>query len=672
DSDTDADTDSDTDADTDSDTDADTDSDTDTDTATDTGIASDSETDVPLLVLDEDETCAMDGILENNHAGFSGAYYMNIYNRAGAGVSWPIAVSAAGTFSFTVVFANGGAARPANVMVNNEVVGTLAFDATGAWTDWSSESVDVLLDVGTTMLRIEAIVDEGLPNIDTLSLSGASLSEGNCATGDACAALPVGQVMLSDTDLSDYGSYGPAIKSVESVTGETFTETWRVQTYHYTADTTASQLGIHPKGDIVKGDHLVFDFWTRCENASSGVCHTGVLLERAFSPYDGSGEYYVAEAPGVWTYHQVPFVAAADYPDGDANITFRLGYPEQVFDIAPQQLVNYGMLMPYPRHDCLPDSTNLQAAVNFVSEPREIAHVDIEYVYRLEVNAEPTAISYVTGLPGWLSFDANGRVISGTPSLSDVGTTGTITAMASNVVGNDVQTWQIDVMVHPALVGYWPLDESAGTTAYDISGSGRDGTLYGDGQWLDKDGAVNGAVRVECSAGALDYVELPNDITLDNLQTGNYTITAWARPASIPPGADTDANDFGYGVVVKPGGNTGLWYGSDQMFHATYEFAGTTLELSSVSIIPGTYHHVAMAFSLDRTVLTLYVDGDFAGNVSYDSGEVAYDFQGEPWRFGLADPLAAQSGLFGDIDVDDVRFYNIELTQHEIQCLAGQ
>ncbi|HCO93507.1 MAG TPA: hypothetical protein DIU00_06085, partial [Phycisphaerales bacterium] len=36
--------------------------------------------------------------------------------------------------------------------------------------------------------------------------------------------------------------------------------------------------------------------------------------------------------------------------------------------------------------------------------------------------------------------------------------------------------------VDPDLIGYWNFDETSGTTAYDATGNGNDGTLNGDPQ----------------------------------------------------------------------------------------------------------------------------------------------------------------------------------------------
>ena len=54
------------------------------------------------------------------------------------------------------------------------------------------------------------------------------------------------------------------------------------------------------------------------------------------------------------------------------------------------------------------------------------------------------------------------------------------------------------------LVGHWKLDEGSGTTAYDSSGNGFDGTLVGDTKWVA--GKYGAAVEVD---GNGDYVEIP-------------------------------------------------------------------------------------------------------------------------------------------------------------------
>ena len=45
----------------------------------------------------------------------------------------------------------------------------------------------------------------------------------------------------------------------------------------------------------------------------------------------------------------------------------------------------------------------------------------------------------------------------------------------------------------PDLVGHWKFDEGSGTTAFDSSGNGNDGTLNGGAQWVE--GQLGGAIQ---------------------------------------------------------------------------------------------------------------------------------------------------------------------------------
>jgi hypothetical protein len=67
---------------------------------------------------------------------------------------------------------SGGAARPANVVVNGSTTGTLPFESTGAWTTWSSKTVTVALNAGSNTIRFDPATAAGLPNIDYLDING--------------------------------------------------------------------------------------------------------------------------------------------------------------------------------------------------------------------------------------------------------------------------------------------------------------------------------------------------------------------------------------------------------------------------------------------------------------------------------------------------------------------
>ncbi|MBY8854188.1 hypothetical protein K7G98_40515, partial [Saccharothrix sp. MB29] len=77
-----------------------------------------------------------------------------------------------------VRFANGhssGTSRPANLVVNGSVVGTVTFEPTGAWTTWTTKTLIASLNTGGNTIRLEPATSDGLPNIDHLDLAGATV-----------------------------------------------------------------------------------------------------------------------------------------------------------------------------------------------------------------------------------------------------------------------------------------------------------------------------------------------------------------------------------------------------------------------------------------------------------------------------------------------------------------
>ena len=75
----------------------------------------------------------------------------------------------------------------------------------------------------------------------------------------------------------------------------------------------------------------------------------------------------------------------------------------------------------------------------------------------------------------------------------------------------------------PALVGWWKLDEGAGTTARDFSGYGNDGAFRGDPQWVA--GRFGKALEFD---GADDYLDCGNDPSLDLTA---WTVAFWLNAA---------------------------------------------------------------------------------------------------------------------------------------------
>ncbi|MFI6477045.1 cellulase family glycosylhydrolase [Nonomuraea sp. NPDC050663] len=109
------------------------------------------------------------GLVESNHAGFSGAGFVNYDNVTGSSVEFTVDAASAGTATLTLRYANGTAAnRPMAISVNGGAAVTRDFPGTGAWTAWTSTTLTAPLNAGTNTIRATATTSNGGPNLDFL------------------------------------------------------------------------------------------------------------------------------------------------------------------------------------------------------------------------------------------------------------------------------------------------------------------------------------------------------------------------------------------------------------------------------------------------------------------------------------------------------------------------
>ena len=541
---------------------------------------------------------------------------------------------------------------------------TDADTGTGSNTDSSTVS-----DTATASSEDTDTASDSDSDSDSGSDSGADTGT---ATTTPCPTLPTGTELLSDTDAADFFAYGDITASFEPVVpaGETpFTESWHVVTGAYGDNATTAQMFHRIPSDVPGGDHLVVEFWARCITAVRGYCRTGVLVEQDGYPFINGGEYYAAVGT-EWEFHQVPFMMPVDFAADDAVVTYRLGYADQTMELFPARMLNYGALDGEPRLDCLPDTTPLQTELNIISTAPDSATVDVLYEYYMEINGQPTPTLTVGALPDWLRFDANRHLFSGVPGYEDVGVSPQITVQAENANGVVNETFTITVSRHPNLLGHWKLDETDGTVASDASGNGRDGGVVGDVIWQPADGQLGGAFRCNGESGEMDYILLPSDPEMDAVQASSHTLSAWVRAESVPTGTQETANDFGYGILMKSAPNTGLWYDVDEMFHADYHFSGAFRRLNSDAFAPGTFHHVLAVLDMSRNQYTLLIDGIIDHFEFFDDADVPLDYGTGQWHICVANPSGTEYAWPANISVDDVRIYNVALSEHEIHSLS--
>ncbi|WP_290863025.1 cellulase family glycosylhydrolase [Hamadaea sp.] len=109
------------------------------------------------------------GTIDSNWAGYSGSGFCNGNNTVGAYAQFTVNVSAAGTATVRVRFANGTtSARPASLIVNGSTIQTPSFEGTGTWSTWVTKTLTVSLNAGSNTIRFNPTTAGGLPNIDYL------------------------------------------------------------------------------------------------------------------------------------------------------------------------------------------------------------------------------------------------------------------------------------------------------------------------------------------------------------------------------------------------------------------------------------------------------------------------------------------------------------------------
>ena len=120
----------------------------------------------------EAESGSCTGTIDSNHAGYSGSGFCNGTNAVGAGVQWTAAAPASGASSIAVRYANGTTdARTAQIIVDGATISTQSFGGTGAWTTWTTITVNLNLNAGNHTVRLNPTTANGLANIDFVDVT---------------------------------------------------------------------------------------------------------------------------------------------------------------------------------------------------------------------------------------------------------------------------------------------------------------------------------------------------------------------------------------------------------------------------------------------------------------------------------------------------------------------
>ncbi len=220
------------------------------------------------------------------------------------------------------------------------------------------------------------------------------------------------------------------------------------------------------------------------------------------------------------------------------------------------------------------------------------------------------------------------------------------------------------------LIAHWKLDETTGATANDSSLAGNHATRTGTAAWTA--GRDAGGHDFHYQDGD-DYFAAPANPALNDVQEDDYTVMAYFKPNSLPPGSGS-ANDSAYGIVRKSGWHSGLVYGSDGSFYMEHWVASGPAWKGAGDWAyhpPDRFYHIAGVVSRTNGTIKIYIDGSLKETSTFTAGATAFEYGSTPWRIGISNPGASNWRHAADGVVDDAQIYNRALSAEEIVQYAG-
>jgi hypothetical protein len=200
-----------------------------------------------------------------------------------------------------------------------------------------------------------------------------------------------------------------------------------------------------------------------------------------------------------------------------------------------------------------------------------------------------------------------------------------------------------------APIAHWKFDEGEGNIAYDSSGNGNNGTIYG-AQWVQ--GKFASALSFD---GVDDYVEVPNSPSLN--PTNEITVEAWFYPMSYTSGTGW------HGIVGKAGFTNGylLWVEETGSVNGLIYVGGTRYNVFSGYNAPlNQWTHAAYTVKQGR--MDIYINGQWRAKTDIPVG--AFNTNTNPLRIAGQGSDSTQPWFRGLID--DVRIYNYARSPEQI------
>lgn len=201
------------------------------------------------------------------------------------------------------------------------------------------------------------------------------------------------------------------------------------------------------------------------------------------------------------------------------------------------------------------------------------------------------------------------------------------------------------------LVGYWPMDEDAGTTMNDVSGNGNDGTIAG--ATLNPTGVL-GTRGIDFSDASNETASIPNNAPLE--PTSAMSVVFWGK-------APSQANCS----IVRHDGHVTPWQiNSGDMQIAIWPGGSLIIKDSKgYNLGDGNFHFYVLQYE-ETTGTEFYVD-DMVNAFYSDGTTGALGTTAKDWWLASAE----DGGEYADATIDELMIFNTFLTQTERQNLKN-
>jgi len=215
------------------------------------------------------------------------------------------------------------------------------------------------------------------------------------------------------------------------------------------------------------------------------------------------------------------------------------------------------------------------------------------------------------------------------------------------------------------MVAHWSMDDGAGTVVTDSAGS-NDGEIVGNVTWI-ADGALDGAVSYDVTDPNAAIL-VPHAAELD-FGDVDFSISLMVRYPTVPGDAEHQLILKGsFGGDTESGSRYVLFNKSGryrfEIDNGPADVKSGGLSIDNTPVVTGEWVHVVVVRDSVNDLLSMYINGAVPeGGTSTDvSGDIS---SGEDLYIGNS----MRSGATSEADIDDVRIFDVALTEDEIAAI---